>query len=74
MKTITWDAQEGPGATSYPHPSSVQRPLDTFHLPKVFEELEILLHRYRVQNSIDRGIDLVFQRENIPPNFSMRIF
>lgn len=35
------------------------------------EQPQVLAHRFRVEDGVDRRVDLVLQRENIPPNFAV---
>ena len=65
--------QESLRAASDTHPAGVERALYALDLPEVVEQFEIFDQRCGVKNSVDRSIYLVFEREDIPADLSVRI-
>lgn len=68
---ITGDFQERPRTTNHSHPPQPKGSLYPFHLPKVIEYLHIIDHRFRINDSVDRCIDAVFKREDVPSNLAV---
>ena len=60
-------------AASDTHPARVECALYALDPPQVVEQLEILDQRCRVENCVDWSVDLVFEREDIPADLSVRI-
>ena len=70
---LTGKAQERPRAARNSHPALAQGTLDTLDLPEVVEKFQILDHRLRVNDSVDRRVHLVLEGEDIPANLTVRV-
>ena len=70
---FTWNAEERLRAAGDAHPRRVERALDALDFPQVVEELEVLHHRGRVEHRVDGRVDLVLEREHVPPDLPVRV-
>lgn len=60
-----------PPSRRHPHPVDAQRGLYPLELPQLTKHGRVGLHCVRVEDGVDRGVDLVFELEAVPPNFAV---
>lgn len=62
-----------PRPSRQPEPARGQCRIDALELPELNKEPLVALHRLRIEDRVDRRVDLVIEHERVPPNFAVRV-
>lgn len=68
----TWELAERPSVGHETPPDVAERVLDALDLPQVLEHLEVALHALGIEDRVERGVDLVFEHEDVPAELALR--